>query len=44
MSYLGGIAGDKFGRKKIAILGNSLILFTSLLGISRDYIEALIFS
>lgn len=43
MSYLGGIAGDKFGRKKIAILGNSLILFISLLGISRDYIEALIF-
>jgi len=37
MSYLGGIAGDKFGRKKIAILGNSLILYISTWNIKRLY-------
>ncbi|QPG48696.1 MFS transporter [Saccharolobus solfataricus] len=43
MAYAGGLAGDRFGRKRIAILGNVLILFTSLIGLSRDYIQALIF-
>ncbi|WP_338602066.1 MFS transporter [Sulfolobus tengchongensis] len=43
MAYLGGILGDRFGRKKIAIIGNSLILFVSLMGLSRDYIQALLF-
>ncbi|ACP48845.1 major facilitator superfamily MFS_1 [Sulfolobus islandicus Y.N.15.51] len=43
MAYLGGIAGDKYGRKRIAILGNILILFVSLIGLAGNYIQALIF-
>ncbi|QGA69260.1 MFS transporter [Sulfolobus sp. E11-6] len=43
MAYIGGLAGDRFGRKRIAIIGNVLILFVSLIGLSRDYIQALIF-
>ncbi|MEM0122458.1 MAG: MFS transporter [Saccharolobus sp.] len=43
IAYLGGRLGDKIGRKKIAVIGNTLILFVSLLGIARDYIQALIF-
>ncbi|AAY81124.1 MFS transporter [Sulfolobus acidocaldarius] len=43
MSYIGGIAGDKYGRKRIVILGNSLIILVSLMGFARDYIQALLF-
>lgn len=43
MSFLGGKLSDKYGRKKLAIIGNSLIIFVSLLGIARDYLEAFIF-
>lgn len=43
MAYLGGLLGDKFGRKRVAIIGNSLILLVSLMGLARNYAEALIF-
>ncbi|AOL15500.1 MFS transporter [Sulfolobus sp. A20] len=43
MSYIGGIAGDKYGRKKIAIIGNILIILVSFVGFAKDYVEALIF-
>ncbi|MEM3670786.1 MAG: MFS transporter [Thermoprotei archaeon] len=33
LSYAGGIAGDRYGRKKVAILGNSLIPLLSFSGL-----------
>lgn len=43
MSYIGGVLGDKFGRKRVAIIGNLLIIFASFVGFAKDYVEALIF-
>ncbi len=38
--YVGGILGDRFGRKKIAMLGNVFIPFLSLTGLAINYTEA----
>ncbi|AFZ69951.1 small-conductance mechanosensitive channel [Caldisphaera lagunensis DSM 15908] len=42
MGLIGGIMGDKFGRKKMAVLGNGLIIIISLLGFSKNLWEALL--
>ncbi|MEM0290134.1 MAG: MFS transporter [Metallosphaera sp.] len=42
LAYVGGTLGDRIGRKRIAILGNSLITLIALMGLSRDYVQALI--
>ncbi|MGC9134880.1 MAG: MFS transporter [Caldisphaera sp.] len=42
MGLIGGIMGDRFGRKKMAVLGNSIIVFISLLGFSKNWWEALL--
>lgn len=43
MAYLGGLLGDRFGRKRVAVIGNSLIVLVSLMGLARSYLEALVF-
>ena len=35
--------GDWFGRKRVAVIGNSLIILVSLMGLARSYLEALVF-
>lgn len=42
MGFLGGLLGDSLGRKRIAVLGNALIIIVALLGFSRYWWEALI--
>jgi MFS family permease len=39
--YLGGILADRYGRKKIAILGNSLIPILSFTGFASNAVEAI---
>ncbi|BFH73844.1 MFS transporter [Sulfurisphaera javensis] len=41
MSILGGYLADKYGRKIIAVLGNSLIIILSFTGLAVNYIQAL---
>jgi len=41
MSILGGYLADKYGRKLIAIIGNSLIVILSFTGLATNYVEAL---
>ena len=43
MAYLGGLLGDRFGRKRVAVIGNSFIILLSLMGLARNYLEALVF-
>ncbi|MGC8657328.1 MAG: MFS transporter, partial [Thermoplasmata archaeon] len=40
-SYLGGILADRYGRKKMAILGNSLIPILSFTGFASNAVEAI---
>ncbi|AWR98214.1 MFS transporter [Acidianus sulfidivorans JP7] len=40
-SFLGGFLSDKFGSKKIAIFGNSLIVLLSFTGLAKDAIQAI---
>lgn len=42
MSILGGYLADKYGRKLIAVIGNSLIVILSFTGFAVNYIEALL--
>ncbi|MCI4464170.1 MAG: MFS transporter [Thermoproteus sp.] len=42
MAFLGGLAGDKFGRKRMAILGNALIIPVSFLGFAKYWWQALL--
>lgn len=40
LAYIGGRLSDRYGRKRIAILGNALIPLLSLTGISSTFYEA----
>jgi len=42
MAFLGGLAGDRFGRKRMAILGNALIIPVSFLGFAKYWWQALL--
>ncbi|MUM64946.1 MFS transporter [Acidianus infernus] len=42
MSLLGGYLADKYGRKKIGVIGNSLIVILSFTGLAANYIQAII--
>jgi len=42
MAFLGGLAGDRFGRKRMAVLGNAIIISVSLLGFARYWWQALL--
>jgi len=42
MSLLGGYLADKYGRKKIGVIGNALIIILSFTGLAVNYVEALI--
>ena len=33
MAFLGGLAGDRFGRRRMAVLGNAIIISVSFLGL-----------
>lgn len=42
MAFLGGLAGDRFGRKHVAVFGNAMIMAVSLLGLSKYWWQALL--
>jgi MFS family permease len=42
-AYIGGIAGDRYGRKKMAVIGNLLIVIMALVGIATNSFQAIIF-
>jgi len=42
MAFLGGLAGDRFGRWRVAVLGNAVIISVSLLGFARYWWQALL--
>jgi len=42
MAFLGGLAGDRFGRRRMAVLGNAIIISVSLLGFARYWWQALL--
>lgn len=42
MAFLGGLMGDRFGRKRMAVLGNALIVTVSLLGLAKYWWQALL--
>jgi len=42
MAFLGGLAGDRFGRWRIAVLGNAVIISVSFLGFARYWWQALL--
>ncbi len=39
--YIGGVLGDRIGRKKVAIFGNLLIPILSFTGMAANYIESM---
>jgi MFS family permease len=42
MAFLGGLAGDRFGRWRVAVLGNAVIISVSFLGFARYWWQALL--
>ncbi|WP_243680786.1 hypothetical protein [Vulcanisaeta souniana] len=40
IGFLGGLLGDVYGRKRIAVIGNAVITVVALLGFSRYWWEA----
>ncbi|EWG06636.1 MAG: major facilitator transporter [Candidatus Aramenus sulfurataquae] len=40
-SFMGGLLADKWESKKVAVLGNSLIIILSFTGVARDAIQAI---
>jgi MFS family permease len=42
LGFLGGLVGDSIGRKRVAVVGNALIITVALLGFSRYWWEALV--
>ncbi|MCQ4343091.1 MAG: MFS transporter [Sulfolobaceae archaeon] len=43
MGFLGGLAADKYGAKRVAVIGNAFITFIALVGLAANYLEAAIF-
>jgi MFS family permease len=42
MAFLGGVLGDRYGRWRVAVIGNALIVFVSFLGFSRYWWQAML--
>jgi MFS family permease len=42
MAFLGGLAGDRFGRWRVAVLGNAVIISVSFLGFAGYWWQALL--
>ncbi len=40
-SFLGGALADRFGSKRVAVFGNSLIVFLSFTGLAKDSLQAI---
>ncbi|MCQ4345692.1 MAG: MFS transporter, partial [Sulfolobaceae archaeon] len=43
MGFLGGLAADKYGAKRVTVIGNAFITFIALIGLAANYLEAAIF-
>jgi Major Facilitator Superfamily. len=42
MAFLGGVLSDRYGRWRVAVIGNALIVLVSLLGFSRYWWQAML--
>ena len=43
MGFLGGLAADKYGAKRVAVIGNAFVTLIALIGLAANYLEAAIF-
>jgi MFS family permease len=43
MGFLGGLAADKYGAKRVAVIGNAFVTLFALIGLAANYLEAAIF-
>jgi MFS family permease len=43
MGFLGGLTADKYGAKRVAVIGNAFVTLFALIGLAANYLEAAIF-
>jgi MFS family permease len=43
MGFLGGLAADRYGAKRVAVIGNAFVTLIALIGLAANYLEAAIF-